>query len=177
MATTANSIAIRHSMPSTYNSKDFSFPHYGASYPPNRQAAALKIAAALLYHAEATRSGRVFHAPCNVLLSRNIVVQPDILLVRNSRRGSVGKNGLYGAPDLVVEVLSQAKKSTEYYSRKSLYSHFGAQEFWEADPGRHMIETWIWSEAGFVSTGIYGESDRLASFVLPDLDLSIASIF
>ena len=177
MATTANSIASRQAMPAIYNSKDDSFGHFGISYPPSRQAASLKIAAALLRHAEETRSGRVFCAPCNVLLSRNIVVQPDILFVRNDRRGIVGKSCLYGAPDLVVEVLLQTKKSSEYYSRKSLYSHFGVQEFWEADPARHTVETWIWSEAGFIPTGSYVESDRLTSFILPDLDLPLASIF
>jgi Uma2 family endonuclease len=177
MATNTSSIASRHAMPAIHNSKDDSFGHFGISYPPNRQAASLKIAAALLRHAEETQSGRVFCAPCNVLLSRNIVVQPDILFVRNDRRGIVGKSRLYGAPDLVVEVLSQAKKSSEYYSNKSLCSHFGVQEFWEADPARHTVETWIWSEAGFIPTGSYGASDRLTSFILPDLALPVSSIF
>jgi Uma2 family endonuclease len=177
MATTANSIAGWHGMPATYIARDFPFPHLIMAYPPNRQAASLKIAAALLRYAEKTQSGRVFQAPCNVLLSRNIVVQPDIIFVRNDRRGIIGKSLLYGAPDLVVEVLSQAKKSTEYYSRKSLCFHFGVQEFWEADPARNTLETWTWSEVGFVSTGSYGESDRLASFVLPNLDLPVASLF
>jgi Uma2 family endonuclease len=76
-----------------------------------------------------------------------------------------------------VEVLSPAQKIIEYYSRKRLYSHFGVQEFWAADPAHNRVETWIWSEAGFISTGSYGKSDRLISFILPDLDLPVASIF
>jgi Uma2 family endonuclease len=177
MSTTIHSTTgLRLQLPAC-KSNNISFPHSGIAYPPSHQAVTLKIAAALLRHVEENRSGRVFHAPCNVLLSRNTMVQPDILYVRNSRRGIIGRSRLYGAPDLVVEVLSQTRKATEYYFKKSLYSRFGVQELWAADPDRHTVETWIWSEAGFVSTGNYGKSDRLASFVLPDLDLPIASIF
>jgi Uma2 family endonuclease len=151
--------------------------HSEIAYPPSHQAAALKIAAALLRHVEKNGSGRVFQAPCNVLLSRNILVQPDILYVKHNRRGIIGESSLYGTPDLVVEVLSSANKTKEYLSKKRLYSHFGVQELWTADPARNTVETWIWSEAGFVSTGSYSEKDRLASFILPDLDLSVAGIF
>jgi Uma2 family endonuclease len=177
MATNIYSMAGRQAIPSTYNAKEYSFLHFGTSYPPSRQAASLKIAAALLRHAEETRSGRVFCAPCHVLLSRNIVVQPDILFVRNARRGIVGKSRLYGAPDLIVEIISSPDKTKEYLFRKRIYSHFGVQELWTAYPTRNIVETWIWSEAGFVSTGSYSKSDRLASFILPDLDLPVASIF
>jgi Uma2 family endonuclease len=175
MATTIHPTPGLRSMPPAYNLSFFA--DSGSTYPPSHQAAALKIAAALLRHVEENRSGRVFHAPCNVLLSRNTVVQPDILYVRNSRRGIIGSSRIYGAPDLVVEVVAQANRATEYNSKKNLYSRFGVQELWAADPARHTVETWIWSEAGFVPTGNYGSSDRLASFILPDLDLPIASIF
>jgi Uma2 family endonuclease len=177
MPTTIHATTCPHSKPSACNLANSSFTHSRIAYPPSHQAIALKIAAALLRHVEENCSGRVFHAPCNVLLSRNTLVQPDILYVKNNRRGIIGRSHLYGAPDLVVEVLSQTSKTTEYYSKKGLYSRFGVQEFWTADSARHTVETWIWSEVGFVSTGSYGKSDKLASFVLPDLDLPIASIF
>lgn len=177
MSTTIDAMACPHFKPPACHLTNSLFSHSGIAYPPSHQAIALKIAAALLRHVEENRSGRVFHAPCNVLLSRNTMVQPDILYVKHNRRGIIGRSRLYGAPDLVVEVLSQSSKTTEYYSKKSLYSRFGVQELWTADPARHTVETWIWSEAGFVSAGSYGKLDRLASFVLPDLDLPVASIF
>jgi Uma2 family endonuclease len=177
MSITIHAMTGPHSKLTACTLAKSSFQHSGIVYPPSHQAVALKIASALLRHVEENHSGRVFHAPCNVLLSRNTLVQPDILYVRNNRRGIIGRSRLYGAPDLVVEVLSQGSKTTEYYSKKSLYSRFGVQELWAADHIRQTVETWIWSEAGFISTGSYGKSDRLASFVLPDLDLPIASIF
>jgi Uma2 family endonuclease len=182
MVPTANSVAcLRLPYNGSFKqaavfAKESSFLPPVMANPPGHQAIALKIAAILLRYAETTQAGRVFHAPCNVLLSRNIVVQPDILFVRRCRQGIIGKNRLFGTPDLVVEILSR-NDGTKYPLKKSIYSQFGIQELWTADPTHNMVETWIWSEAGYVCTGRYGKSDRVVSYTLPNLKLPISSIF
>ena len=52
--------------------------------------------------------GKVFIAPCDVYLSEHDVVQPDVLFVANSNLGILQEDGIHGAPDLVIEVLSPA---------------------------------------------------------------------
>lgn len=52
--------------------------------------------------------GRVFIAPCDVYLSEHNVVQPDVLFVAKANCGILAEDGVHGAPNLVIEVLSPA---------------------------------------------------------------------
>jgi Uma2 family endonuclease len=48
----------------------------------------------------------VLTAPFDVYLGARHVFQPDILFMSHAKKHLIQKNGLYGAPDMVVEVLS-----------------------------------------------------------------------
>jgi len=39
------------------------------------------------------------------------------------------------------------------------------------------VEVLVWSEAGYVSAGVYGKSERLSSPLLPELELPLSEIF
>jgi len=60
----------------------------------------------LLHHTRDNNLGETLIAPCDVILSEENVVQPDILFISSPRQGIVGENNVSGAPDLVVEILS-----------------------------------------------------------------------
>ena len=141
-----------------------------------RQAISLRIAAALLQHAESGRCGSVLQAPCGVVLSRKMI-QPDILFVARQRRGIIGKARLYAAPDLIVDLLSPATQQKDLRIKKKLYALFKVKEYWIADPDSRMIEVLVWSELGYVSNGKYGKTDRLCSPLLPGLNLPLSTIF
>ena len=50
--------------------------------------------------------GTVVHAPVDVVLTTEDVIQPDILYISNERRGIITGRNVTGAPDLVIEILS-----------------------------------------------------------------------
>ena len=55
------------------------------------------------------RVGKIFVAPLDVLFSRFDVVEPDLLYVSNERAAEVlSVQHVTGAPDLVIEIASQA---------------------------------------------------------------------
>lgn len=70
--------------------------------------------------------GEVFIAPCDVYLdAEQNVVQPDIIYIKKERADIIQKKGIYGAPDLVIEILSSNKnydkeKKFELYRRNSI---------------------------------------------------------
>ena len=143
----------------------------------NHQSIALKVASALLQHVEASKLGRVLPAPCSVILSRKIVMHPDILFIKNGRRGLIGETGLFGAPDLVIEILSPVTRKRDLEIKKKIYSRFEVQEYWVVDPDADTAVTMVWSELGYISVGHYSRSDTLSSPLLPKLNLQLADIF
>jgi Uma2 family endonuclease len=141
------------------------------------QAVVLNFAAALLQHIEIHKLGRVLHAPCNVMLSGKTVIQPDILFVEKKRRGIIGDNYLRGAPDLIVEVVSRKVGTADTLAKKKICARFQVPEYWAVDLDNTTVETLLWSELGYVSAGRYRNSDRLASPLLPELNLPLSRIF
>jgi len=50
--------------------------------------------------------GRIFHAPIDIILADDCVVQPDLVYVSAKRRRIIKLRAIEGHPDLVIEILS-----------------------------------------------------------------------
>jgi Uma2 family endonuclease len=121
--------------------------------------------------------GTVLAAPCDVLLSNEDIVQPDILFVRKERSGIIGEFNIQGSPDLVVEILSQGTRERDLGAKRKIYWKFGVQEYWIVDPEAETIEVLVWSEIGYVTAGVYNKSGRLCSPLLANLKIPLSEIF
>ena len=121
--------------------------------------------------------GEVFHAPYDVVFSDENVAQPDILLVRKERLGLVAEANLPAAPDLVVEILSPGTRKKDLAIKRKIYARFGIQEYWIVDPDAAAVEVLTLTASGYATAGIYREPDRLASLLLPELDLPLSGVF
>jgi len=141
------------------------------------QRVSIRLVVALLQHVEQKDLGEIFHAPCDVLLSDEDVVQPDILFVRKERAGIIKEANLQGAPDLVVEILSPGTRSKDLELKRKAYARFGVQEYWIVDPEADTVEVLVWNELGYVTAGVYAKADRLSSPLLPELNLPLSKIF
>src|SRR5574337_1408040 len=51
--------------------------------------------------------GEIFYAPYDVYFDNENVVQPDILFISNHKLGIIGEKNVQGAPDLVIEIVSE----------------------------------------------------------------------
>ena len=81
----------------------------------------------------ASKNGQVFYAPFDVILSDFDVVEPDIMWISNERR-DILKKWAFGAPDLVVEILSPTTRRRDEAHKLRLYDRSGVREYWLADP-------------------------------------------
>ncbi|HYK90476.1 MAG TPA: Uma2 family endonuclease [Acidobacteriota bacterium] len=131
---------------------------------------------ALLHHVRERDLGELLFAPCDVILSEEDVLQPDILFVRKNHASIIGKLNLRGAPDLIVEILSEGSRNRDLDLKRKLYARFGVQEYWIVDPDVASIEVLTWSEAGYVTAGSFGKSDRMSSPLLAELRIPLAEI-
>jgi Uma2 family endonuclease len=136
-----------------------------------------RLLVALVQHVEGKGLGEIFHAPYDVILSDENVVQPDIFFVSSRRPGIIGESNIHGAPDLAIEILSPGSRSKDLQIKRKIYAASGVQEYWVVDPEAATVEVLIWSEPGYVSAGIYGKPQRLSSPLLPELNLPLDEVF
>ena len=124
-----------------------------------------------------TRVGRVFHPPFDVILAEDIVVQPDILFIGKTRTEIAQKRGVFGAPDLVIEILSESHPERDTVRKLAIYGRHGVPEYWIVDPERDRIEVFVLEGGALVRRAIH-ESGELRSLVaLPGFAAPLDEIF
>lgn len=95
----------------------------------------------LARHVTERELGHVFVAPLDVLLSENDVVQPDLLYVSAANVSIIHDSNIRGAPDLVVEVLSDANPELDTRNKRQVYARCGVPFYWMVDPwGKELTE-------------------------------------
>ena len=122
--------------------------------------------------------GEVLLAPCDVVLSEENVVQPDLLFVSSSRGHIITHENVCGSPDLVVDVLSPASASRDWREKMDAHAEHGMREYWIVDPDAGRIWVMTLSDARrFNEDGNYGVDDAPRSVVLEGIDLDLTSVF
>ena len=96
---------------------------------------------------------RPFNDGVDVYLTENDRVIPDAMIVCN--KNIIKLDGIHGAPDLVVEVLSPGTAKNDRGYKKNLYETAGVKEYWIVDPISHSIEVYILADGKFVLDEVY----------------------
>lgn len=86
--------------------------------------------------------GKVLISPVDVLFAEGDYVVPDVVFVRRDHRGIITGRGVEGAPDLVVEVLSDSTAFRDRGIKRERYAHYGVAEYWIIDPRTEQIEVY-----------------------------------
>ena len=104
---------------------------------------------------EKNKIGEIRIAPYDVHLSKQNILQPDILFIKNENLHKIREYGLAGAPDMVVEILSHSTSHLDYDDKKSLYERFGVAEYFIVDPNSKSVDSF------FLKDGIYEEQKNI----------------
>lgn len=132
-----------------------------------------RLAHALTTQVEHGGLGEVNFAPFDVILADDTVVQPDILIVMADNLGIVAPEGVRGAPDLVVEVLSPATAKRDKGIKRHLYGRHGVKEYWIVDPEALTVEVAVNAGGQMETRGLFGAGERVESQVLSSLELPV----
>ena len=144
------------------------------------QSASLELATRLHIFVRERGLGTLLEAPFDVVLGEpgeEQVVQPDILFVSQQRRDIIHEEGVRGAPDLVVEVLSPATAEKDRVFKRRLYAKYGVQEYWIVDPQEGTVEVLTLGERGYERAGLYTKSEVLESPLLVGLRIPLSEVF
>ena len=119
-------------------------------------------------HVRRLGAGQVVISPVDVILDREraLVVQPDIVFVSNQRL-AICTDRIWGAPDLVVEVLSGSNWRHDRGDKLDWYRTYGVRECWLFDPPERRVE--VFNLAGVSAPSRYERGQRIRSDVLPRL--------
>ncbi len=144
---------------------------------PFHQRVSLRLVLALNTYVEKDGLGEVFTAPCDLVLTQEDIVQPDIFFISKDRLAIVGEKYITAAPDLVVEVLSPSTQERDRTIKAKLYFREGVKEMWIADPAAKTVEVLIRGSEGFERSGLYAGDAVVSSPLLPGLAVPLARVF
>jgi len=115
------------------------------------------------------RLGEVLNSPIEVRLSPRSSREPDILFVAQERLDRVGRLRIDGAPDLVVEVVSDDSARRDRVTKRDEYAQVGVREYWIVDcrPGKEREEFLVLDEAGRYKEAPLDAAGRFHSVAVP----------
>ncbi len=144
----------------------------------NHQRISRKLESILLNFVEKSQLGEVFDAPVDVILSEEDVVVPDIIFVSSKNKGLLREKNIQGAPDLIVEILSENRNRDLIY-KKELYEKFGIKEYWIIDPGARSIFVYTLDpvKKRFSKVKTFQEGSILPVSVIAGLEIPVCSVF
>lgn len=143
----------------------------------NHQRISRKLEVILDKFVTENESGEVFDAPCDVYFDNENVVQPDILFISKKNLHSIGEKNIQGAPDLVVEILSEQSVYRDMVRKKKLYAKFGVKEYWIVIPENKQIEIYILEGGTFQLYKSLDNTDTLTSPLLRGLKIELKKVF
>jgi len=147
---------------------------------PSPRRAHQKVVTRLSYYLEGfvekRGHGEVYVAPFDVVFSLFDVVEPDILYVSKERASVVTEKNAQGAPDLVVEVLSETTAEIDRTTKLKLYARHGVQEYWLIDPDACTAEVYRREARGFARVASLQPSDSLTTPLLPGFSVPLGKL-
>jgi Uma2 family endonuclease len=144
---------------------------------PPHQNAVLDFAIAWRQHAQQHQLGVVMIAAMDCVLDRDraLIVQPDVLFISASRLAIV-TDRVWGAPDLVLEVLSPQPRIGTLQERLGWFAEYGVKECWLYHQFDRALEVITFQAGVEVSRRRFEFHDRIGSTLWPHFDLSCAAI-
>ncbi len=103
-------------------------------------------------------------------------VQPDLCIVCDNNK--LDKRGCLGAPDLVIEILSEGNSKKEMKIKFDLYEENDIPEYWIVSPEHQYVQQFHVDAFGkYQLCGIFTTGEVLTSIEFPELQVPISKLF
>jgi Uma2 family endonuclease len=91
----------------------------------------------------------------------------------------VTEDNIHGAPDLVVEIISETTRKKDEVTKRKLYERFGVQEYWVVDPELETVKIFRRAQQGYSRAVELSKeaNDILTTELLAGLNLALTEIF
>ena len=96
---------------------------------------------------------KAFPDGTELFLGKEFKFRPDVMVVCD--RNKIQSNGIHGAPDLVVEVLSPSTQKRDKTIKKDAYEKYAVKEYWIVSGKEKSIEAYHLNDGRFVLDNVY----------------------
>lgn len=131
----------------------------------------------LRQHVAKHRLGKVCIAPLDVYLSDVNVFQPDVFFLSNASFSLLRDDGVHGAPDLVVEIVSPSNGLLETRRKRPLYAQHGVKEEWLIEPTLQQIHRYDFAADVAKPVRIFDNDESFETPLLPGLAINATEVF
>ena len=133
----------------------------------------------LTLQTDALDIGETRVAPYDVAIDEHNTFQPDVLFVSNERRHVFDdvNHGINGAPDVVVEVLSQSTRNRDLEVKLPVYARNGVREMLAVDLSAESVAKYVGDGQSMTLARVYGSDDVLTSDAIPGVAIDLGPIF
>ncbi|MEW6095325.1 MAG: Uma2 family endonuclease, partial [bacterium] len=107
---------------------------------PYHQEVLWNLAQMLSNFVRKNRLGKIFIAPCDILLSDVNVVQPDIFFISKENLNIIKDKYIEGVPDLIIEITSPYTQKLDKIVKKKLYETYKVKEYWIVDVDKKTLQ-------------------------------------
>jgi len=107
-------------------------------------------------------SCKVLFAPTDVQLDMDnkTIVEPDLIVLCDLQK--LRKKRIFGAPDLLVEILSPSTHSKDMLWKNSKYQKAGVKEYWMVDPEKRKVLVNLFEKTeGEYRSRLYGFDEEI----------------
>ena len=155
----------------------FGIMHVADAPTPRHQSAVLDLTLALERHVRERDLGRVWISPIDVVLDahRALIVQPDLMFIANARSAIV-RDRVWGAPDLVIEVLSPHPRIGRVDEHISWFAEYGVRECWLVNQVLQDVTVLEFGEGRIQRQRAYAAGEPIRSAVLRDWSEALSDV-
>mgnify|MGYP003644063003 CR=1 FL=1 len=153
-----------------------------AAAPNRRHQEVSTILTSKLWYFLKNHSCKVYSAPFDVRFSKDpeysktdSVVQPDISVICDPTK--LDDKGCWGAPDLIVEILSPGNSRVEVQNKYELYEEYGVREYWVVHPTDCTVLIYTLIDGKFQPSRLFTSGDHINSSVIPGFSLDLEEVF
>lgn len=138
-----------------------------------------KIVGNLYFNLQTTccLDGEIILAPMDVHFDIDNIAQPDLIYIVNANRSILRDGYVFGAPDLVIEVLSSSTGRKDKTVKKAMFEQFGVKEYWLLDPTYRTVDQFVLMDGEYRLIATLTDQDQLTSPLFSCVVLDLNAIF
>ena len=131
----------------------------------------------VLLKATRTGHGEAFPAPFDVVFSEHDVTEPDLLFVTKERKDIITEDNIQGAPDLVVEIISEGSRKRDVITKRGIYERYGVRFYWLVAPEEETVRVFELKDGAYEEPVTLKAGQQLGCALFPGVTQDVGQLF